>query len=217
MDKKEIVVTQEQLKEIENLLIDQYGIEFDEIRQEIVDHIACEIEDQLKQGKNYNHARKYVLGKWHFELKPVVGEKGIPTCIVKELYRKDGLIYVVFALLFLVSWLGGNYGLIEKVLNPWMSFGCVLLGFLISVVVQKRFYQQSSYEMRFYIHALGNIMIVNIVALTVAMLYTRQDFALSFFLSSYHFFVLALHILILNVFFASKVWQYHNNYKAQSI
>ncbi len=210
-------LTTKQILEIETRLIQQYDLNFQAFRDEVVDHIACEIEEYLEQGVEYTQAKQHVLGKWHFELKPVLGKQGIPTCIVKQLYRKDAVFYLVFFLLFLMSWLLESLQVMEFTPTPWVSFGCILLGFLISVVVQKRFFKQKSYEMKFYMHVLGSVMLVNIISLTVAMFHLRKDIAQDVLLTPYHLFVVAVHLLILNVFFASQVMQQYRKVKTQSI
>lgn len=210
-------LTTKQILEIETRLIQQYDLNFQAFRDEVVDHIACEIEEYLEQGVEYTQGKQHVLGKWHFELKPVLGKQGIPTCIVKQLYRKDAVFYLVFFLLFLMSWLLGSLPVMEFTPTPWVSFGCILLGFLISVVVQKRFFRQKSYEMKFYMHVLGSVMLVNIISLTVAMFHLRKDIAQDVLLTPYHLFVVAVHLLILNVFFASQVMQQYRKVKTQSI
>ena len=206
-----------QIEEIDAFLLQVYHLEFKAFRDEVVDHIACEIEDYLEQGVEYAQAKKQVLRKWHFELKPVLGQQGIPTCIVKQLYRKDAVFYLFFALLFLTSWFLGHFQVMELTPSPWISFGCILLGFFIPVVVQKRFFKQKSYEMKFYMHALGSVMLVNIISLTVAMFHLRKDVAADVLLSPYHLLVVAVHLLILNVFFASQVMQQYRHVNTQSI
>lgn len=210
-------LTTNQILEIETLLIQRYDLSFQAFRDEVVDHIACEIEEYLEQGVDYIQAKQHVLRKWHFELKPVVGQQGIPTCIVKQLYRKDAVFYLFFALLFLTSWLLGSFQVMELTPSPWISLGCILLGFFIPVVVQKRFFKQKNYEMKFYMHALGSVMLVNIISLTVAMLHLRKDVVEDALLSTYHLLVVAVHLLILNVFFASQVMQQYRDVKTQSI
>lgn len=210
-------LTTNQILEIETLLIQRYDLSFQAFRDEVVDHIACEIEEYLEQGVDYIQAKQHVLRKWHFELKPVVGQQGIPTCIVKQLYRKDTVFYLFFAFLFLTSWLLGSFQVMELTPSPWISLGCILLGFFIPVVVQKRFFKQKNYEMKFYMHALGSVMLVNIISLTVAMLHLRKDVVEDALLSTYHLLVVAVHLLILNVFFASQVMQQYRDVKTQSI
>lgn len=210
-------LTTQQLQTIERFLMEHYNLHHEDFRMEILDHIACEIEVCIQEGVSYQEASKFVLGKWHFELKPVLGKTGVPTCVVKQMYAKDWMVYLGFALLFLISWSLGNFGIVTIEPNPWLSLGCVLLGFVFSILIQKRFHKQKNYAMTFYTNALGNTMLPNIVVLTLAMLFIRRDFEQFFSLSSYSFFVLAIHILIVNVFFASKVLYYNKASKIQMI
>lgn len=210
-------LTTNKILEIETLLIQRYDLSFQAFRDEVVDHIACEIEEYLEQGVDYTQAKQHIMRKWHFELKPVVGQQGIPTCIVKQLYRKDAVFYLFFVLLFLTSWLLGHFQVMEFTPSPWISFGCILLAFFIPVVVQKRFFKQKSYEMKFYMQVLGSVMLANIISLTVVMFHLRKDVAQDWLLSPYHLLVLAIHVLILNFFFASQVMQQYRHVKTQSI
>ncbi|WP_413513739.1 hypothetical protein [Myroides odoratus] len=210
-------ITTSQLRAIENLLITQYDLHFDGFRNESVDHIACEIEESMNRGMAYEEALKSSIGNWHFELKPILGEKGIPTLVVKRLYKKDGITYFFLILLFFVSWFGDRYSLIESVLNPWFSLVIILLGFLLSVGIQKRFFKQKCYEMMFYMQGLKHLMLVNIITLTLAMLNLKAEFGTFFFLSPYHIFILTLNVLVWNILFTSKIIQKYKLSKTQVI
>lgn len=210
-------ITTSQLRAIENLLITQYDLHFDEFRNEIVDHIACEIEESINRGLAYEEAFKSSIRNWHFELKPILGEKGIPTLVVKQAYKKEGITYFFLILLFFVSWFGAGSSLIASVPNPWFSLVVILLGFLLSVGIQKRFFKQKSYEMMFYMHGLRSLMLGNIITLTLAMLNLKEEFGVFFFLSPYHIFILTLNVLAWNIFFTSKIIQMDKQAKKRVI
>lgn len=210
------MLRQEQIQEIDAILINQYDLQFDAFRHEIVDHIACEIEEHLVQEITFDKALTLVLKKWHFELKPVIGKKGVPTCLVKQLYKKDSISYLIMVLFFIISWFSESYSFIELTTNPWVSFGCILAGFIVSIGMQKRFFNPVNYEMMFYMNALSGLMLFNIIILTLAMLNIRPDFEQVFVLSSFHIFVLTFYILILNLFFVGKASQQYKQIKNQS-
>ena len=200
-------LTTDQICELNDFLLKRYDLKFDAFRDEVVDHIACEIEEYVEKGIAYQEAFNHIVKKWHFELKPAMGKVGVPTILVKQIYKKERLLYLCFFLVFALSWVIGSYKWMDFTPNVWISFSCVLVAFSISILFQKRFFEQKNYEMVFYMHALGKVMLLNIITLTLAMLNLRQDAEISIFLSSYHLFVIALHVLILNVFLASKVYQ----------
>lgn len=82
----------EQLKEIEAILIQKYELTYADVREEVLDHIACEIETIMDEGNaSFKEAFRLVLRKWHRDLKPssFVGFKRVPSFIAKRLIRWD--------------------------------------------------------------------------------------------------------------------------------
>ncbi|EKB05371.1 hypothetical protein HMPREF9711_01333, partial [Myroides odoratimimus CCUG 3837] len=90
----------DQIKHIEETLITQYNIKYQDTRDEVLDHIACEIEEQMNEGAYFHEASKITIAKWNSQLKPsnwVINKT--PRFIVSPLIVKDmqsiGLLFVL--------------------------------------------------------------------------------------------------------------------------
>ncbi|MDM1093896.1 hypothetical protein ACPDHQ_09155 [Myroides odoratimimus] len=90
----------DQIEEIEEFLITQYNIKYQDTREEVLDHIACEIEELMSEGAYFHEASKITIAKWHSQLKPsnwVINKT--PRFIVNSLIVKDmqsiGLLFVL--------------------------------------------------------------------------------------------------------------------------
>lgn len=85
---------------IEQFLVDQYHLYFIDIRAEVVDHIASEIEHDIVLGKTYEEAFIDVIAKWDTSLHlSKFFYKGIPFFIAKQ-WIKDRLKLLVESILF---------------------------------------------------------------------------------------------------------------------
>ncbi|MEK6493842.1 hypothetical protein [Myroides odoratimimus] len=90
----------DQIKQIEDTLISKYNIKYQDTREEVLDHIACEIEELMDEGAYFHEASKITIAKWHSQLKPsnwVINKT--PRFIVSPLIVKDmqsiGLLFVL--------------------------------------------------------------------------------------------------------------------------
>jgi len=125
-------LTQEQLNHIEERLLQKYDLKYDEIRVELLDHMACEIEEMMHQGEAYDEATILVFRKWNVRL--IANQKGIykgiPHFIVDQLnreYRKVELISFVAAIVLGLLLIIGTY---------YFTFNSVvLLGSLFTIHV----------------------------------------------------------------------------------
>lgn len=68
-------LTLEQVQSIEDRLLQKYELQQDEIRYEILDHIACSIEEVMNQGETYEEATTLVFRTWNVRL--IADEKGV--------------------------------------------------------------------------------------------------------------------------------------------
>jgi len=68
-------LTLEQVQSIEDRLLQKYELQQDEIRYEILDHIACAIEEVMNQGETYEEATTLVFRTWNVRL--IADEKGV--------------------------------------------------------------------------------------------------------------------------------------------
>ncbi len=65
-------LTTEQVEDIENIL-NQKGIKYDDLKFEIVDHIASEIENEMeKSDTNFVETTALVFSRWEPEFKPIM-------------------------------------------------------------------------------------------------------------------------------------------------
>ena len=65
-------LTTEQVEDIENIL-NQKGIKYDDLKFEIVDHIASEIENEMeKSDTNFVETTAFVFTRWEPEFKPIM-------------------------------------------------------------------------------------------------------------------------------------------------
>lgn len=105
-------ITSDQIQAIQERLRLKYELKYEEIRNELVDHIACEIEEMMHVGETYEEAFTLAFRKWNVRL--IADKKGvyqgIPHFIVNQLnkeYRKvelkSGVLTVVFTLLLFLS------------------------------------------------------------------------------------------------------------------
>lgn len=113
---------QEQLQKIEERLRVKYDLKYEEIRNELLDHIACEIEHLMNEGETFNEATTLIFRKWNVRLisdgKGIY--RGIPHFIVNQLnaeFRKVELKLLVLSVIICVFLiLGEQYLNINKVL-----------------------------------------------------------------------------------------------------
>ena len=77
-------ITQPQLQHIDQFLMEHYRLYYIDIRAEVVDHMANDIEEQL-QDKTYEEAFVHVIAKWDATLKPSkFFFRGIPRFIAQQ-------------------------------------------------------------------------------------------------------------------------------------
>lgn len=123
-------LTAVQIQQIEEKLSDKYNLKYAEIRSEILDHIACEIEELIQEGDTFEEAFILTFRNWNAKL--ISDKKGvykaIPQFIVKQLdkeYKKVEFQSILLSLVFCVSWIGITYNLS---INTFL-----LMAFLLSI------------------------------------------------------------------------------------
>lgn len=100
-----IKLTPLQIQTIDERLRQKYELKYEEFRLELLDHIACDIEELMEQGEPYEEATILVFRKWNVKLLSNTKGfyKGIPHFIldqIKATYRKTEIKLLGFALLF---------------------------------------------------------------------------------------------------------------------
>ncbi|MGG5506635.1 MULTISPECIES: hypothetical protein [unclassified Myroides] len=104
-------LTKEQLQPIQERLLSKYDIKYEELRDELLDHIACEIEDLMSKGESYDEATILVFRKWNVRL---ISDKkgwykGIPHYLLNQLrieYKKVEIMSMFIAVLFAIPLFG---------------------------------------------------------------------------------------------------------------
>ncbi|WP_010251016.1 hypothetical protein [Myroides injenensis] len=141
----------EQIKQVENFLIDYYQIKFDDIRDEVLDHIASEIEDKMTNGIAYEAAFKQTFNKWNKELTPHlwIRYNHVPRFIAKKWYKRDVLCF----LLAISIGLCGHYLLSEYITDygiaqiTFKSIG--IFNIIISILLYFKCKNIQNYRMQF--------------------------------------------------------------------
>jgi len=78
-------LTSNQLQHIDQFLIEHYRLYYIDLRAEVVDHIASDIEVVLQNEKSYEEAFILVITKWDALLKPAKGFfRGIPRFVASQ-------------------------------------------------------------------------------------------------------------------------------------
>ncbi|MDM1496586.1 hypothetical protein HX063_14390 [Myroides odoratimimus] len=89
-----------QIKEIEEFLITQYNIKYQDTRDEVLDHIACEIEELMNEDFGYEIAFKKTFNKWHNDLKPhpFIRYNNVPYYLGRQWVKRD-VLNIILAML----------------------------------------------------------------------------------------------------------------------
>lgn len=151
----------EQLKEIEAILIQKYELTYADVREEVLDHIACEIETIMDEGNaSFVEAFRLVLSKWHRDLKPssFVGFKRVPSFIAKRLIRSD-LRFQSLAILGLLLLFILLYGVGISAMIP--SFAFLLLSWAWSFIVLFQTKKEYSHSICYYKEQLKHLSFLN--------------------------------------------------------
>lgn len=195
----------EQLKEIEAILIQKYELTYADVREEVLDHIACEIEEQIEgELLSFEIAKDFVLKKWGFSLKSSSWNcyAGVPQFIANHWLKKDIKVYVLLCLLASV----GTYSIMSSKIeiNVLIKFfvGLALICLILNVFLIRLTRQVQSYRMR-YLRNLTRMffLITLILALLNFMQYKSLADTEGIFSSSILFFS-TLYALLFVIYFA---------------
>lgn len=127
----------DQIKQIEDFLISQYNIKYQDTRDEVLDHIACEMEELMNEGAEYDTAFKKTFNKWHNELRPHlwIRYNNIPRFLAKQWFWKDSLSFFILILLgfstpYLLKYTISEYNLANVLASTFSLLGVLLGGFV---------------------------------------------------------------------------------------
>ncbi|MGG5506634.1 MULTISPECIES: hypothetical protein [unclassified Myroides] len=173
-------ITQEQLYRIEERLMVYYGISFEDLRQEIADHLACEIESEMAIGQDFDTAYKAVDARWNEKLRTNNWGiyKGIPKFIEQQLAERFNQsdwklkllgFFLSLPLLLLFDYL--------NVRTEWLFVSLPCLGFLIALLVYSYIKQGKAYLVEFYLRQTKMMFVISmlIVLLGIGMFFLRGE------------------------------------------
>lgn len=135
-------LTSHQLQHIDQFLIEHYRLYYIDLRAEVVDHIASDIEVELQNEKSYEEAFILVFSKWDALLKPAKGFfRGIPQFVATQWWKERmirGGKALLFGVLTTLLYGGGFHQLMDSDQGHWLGLGFFALLFLSGVVVYIR-------------------------------------------------------------------------------
>lgn len=205
-------LSREQLTHLDNFLLMHYQLKYDEVREEVVDHIACEIEEKMCVGASYEEAFKVTLSKWNGTLRSsTMGiYSGIPNFIAKQMMWSDlknqagGLILICGVLL-------ANDFL--QVINQLLIAKLSLILSIVTVIAIRAtlFYlkKEDSLRMTFYKTQLSGVFLCSLIISTVALFNTNY---LTESINVFPNIVLVFMTLVVGMFavdFIRKLWKEH--------
>ncbi|KZE84212.1 hypothetical protein AV926_18795 [Myroides marinus] len=128
-----------QIQHIEEFLISQYNIKYQDTRDEVLDHIACEIEELMNEGKEYDNAFKIIFNKWNKDLSPHpwIRYKNVPSFLGRQWIKRDIISIIVCMIIglgipYLLSSFIVDYNL-ANVLGSSICLTSILLGGFIYI------------------------------------------------------------------------------------
>jgi len=137
-----------QIQHIEEFLISQYHIKYQDTRDEILDHIACEIEDLMNEGKEYNDAFKITFNKWNKDLSPHlwIRYNNIPRFLAKQWFWKDSIAFaIILALGIGIPYLFKN-SISQYHIANILATTFSLIGLLLGSSVYIKHYKKKGYR-----------------------------------------------------------------------
>lgn len=130
-------LTTNQINQIEDFLISQYNIKYQDTRDEVLDHIACEVEGLMNEGFGYETAFKNTFTKWHKELCPHlwIRYNNIPRFLAKQWFWRDSLSFFILIILglstpYLLKHTISDYNLANVLASTFSLLGVLLGGFV---------------------------------------------------------------------------------------
>ncbi|WP_121965298.1 hypothetical protein [Myroides sp. N17-2] len=99
-------LSSDHVKQIEDILTNRYNIKYQDTREEILDHIACEVEELMNGGAYFSEALDEIFKKWHprLLLEYFGIYKGIPKFIAQPIGKLiNQPNWATYLLTFIVS------------------------------------------------------------------------------------------------------------------
>ena len=205
-------ITQEQIKQIEDRLFTKYDLKYDHFRDELVDHLACEVEERMDKGENFEEAFTLVFRKWNVRL--IADKKGryknIPHFMLHQLnaeFKKVEILSFVLAMGLSLALLAGAY---YVNFNSLLLLGSLFAVNILSVWVIHRELQNVQDYRRDFFKAKSKVVLLRMgIVLTGITLFTvlwGPD------ASSFSLQTLVLYYFIFNSFLLARFRTYCNNH-----
>ena len=127
-------LTQEQLLGIENKLTIIYGISDKALRDELIDDLACTIEDLLSQGYSYTQATEQVFEQWHKNLlpHPILSYGDVTWFIAKKWLLKDVKLFLLALVMAYTTFYLSHYVAMASYYEVMITYGISFLTLGIS-------------------------------------------------------------------------------------
>ncbi len=144
-------LTEKQIQQIEQFLMEHYDIKYAETRYEVLDHIACEIEELMTNGISYTEAFKTTFNKWNKNLSPHlwVRYNNIPRYLAKTWFWKD----IAYNTLAIIIGLGIPHLFAQEITNNNLANSLftvsALLSIALSIILYFQYRKIENYRLRF--------------------------------------------------------------------
>lgn len=133
-------LTTTQINQIEDFLISQYNIKYQDTRDEVLDHIACEVEELMSEGAYFSEALKLTIAKWHSQLKPsLLIMKKTPRLIANKMLNENIKHLGLIAITSILIGLALHYFIANYISNTLISFTLLAINILmVGMIKYKR-------------------------------------------------------------------------------
>lgn len=144
-------LTKQQIKQIEQFLIDHYNIKYADTRYEVLDHIACHIEELIANGTTYTDAFKTTFNKWNKDLNPHlwIRYNNIPRYLAKNWFWRD----IAYHAVAIIVGLGIPHLFADEITNYNLANTLFTISALLTVSLSTILYFQyrktQNYRLRF--------------------------------------------------------------------
>ena len=140
-----------QIQQIEQQLIDQYNIKYTETRCEIIDHIACEIETLMHNDVIYADAYNITFDKWDKSLKPHhwIRYNDMPWFLIKTWLKRDLTYYALTAIVGITLPLLLLNTIREYNLSSPVFATFIVISFIIATLIYYSHRKKENYRLSF--------------------------------------------------------------------
>lgn len=202
-------LNEKQVAQIDVFLQNQYSLEYEDVRNEVLDHIACEIEEKMYEGTFFEEAFKVTFSKWNKDLKASdwAGFTKVPRFIARPMIKQD----LYFQIIAIVCICIGIFGLNLVEWNPMNikgNFLLIILSVSMNILVLIRNKEVKSFKIAYYKFQLRSLNILNLAIVMlfgIALWYTREIAINQYYIYS------AISFCTMLVFFYNAYYCYRFN------